>query len=291
MAQYDFAVIGGDKRIACMIPILEKKGYSLIAYGIQDADKKERAVKPVKKADSLKEAVENAKAVIGGIPMIKQQQIVICERLADVSARNLMTCMKAEQKVFAGLIPESFREECREQGIICYDFMGDETLAVYNAIATGEGAIMEAMKNKDTNLHGSCSLVLGYGRCGKVLCDKLKGLSAKVTVSSGQPRELAEAEALGMKTVPLSRLKEEIGRYEYVFNTIPAPVLSKEFLKKMDEDVLIIDIASAPGGVDYEAAHRLGIRAIQCLGIPGRYAPVTSAAYLADYVDKTIHLQ
>ena len=60
--------------------------------------------------------------------------------------------------------------------------MKDESIAVFNAVATAEGAILEAMLHKQTNIHHSRTLVLGYGRCGKVLSEKLKGLSAHVTV-------------------------------------------------------------------------------------------------------------
>ena len=49
----------------------------------------------------------------------------------------------------------------------------------------------------------------------------------------------------------------------------------------------IIDIASAPGGVDYEAAGALGIAAKLCLGLPGKYAPKTAGEILAEEIMKT----
>jgi dipicolinate synthase subunit A len=36
---------------------------------------------------------------------------------------------------------------------------------------------------------------------------------------------------------------------------------------------VVIDIASAPGGVDFEAAKQLGIAAKLCPGLPGKYSP------------------
>lgn len=182
------------------------------------------------------------------------------------------------------MIPEAFRQECDERGIRCYDYMKDESIAVFNAVATAEGAILEALFHKDTNIHRSNTLVLGYGRCGMVLAQKLKGLSAFVTVCGKSPVELARAEAMGMEILSLDCLAEKAGNFEYIYNTIPALVLEEGILAKMQKDALIIDIASGKGGVDYQAAERLDVEALHCLGLPGKYAGKISAKRLAEYV-------
>ncbi|MFR3070454.1 MAG: dipicolinate synthase, partial [Enterocloster sp.] len=46
----------------------------------------------------------------------------------------------------------------------------------------------------------------------------------------------------------------------------------------------VIDIASAPGGEDFEACKRAGIRAKLCPGLPGRFSPLASAQILRDAV-------
>ena len=164
--------------------------------------------------------------------------------------------------------------------------MKEETIAVFNAVATAEGAIAQAICGKDTNLHGSRALVLGYGRCGRVLCEKLKGLSAHVTVCTRNPEAQAWARAMGMETMDTlsaKREKEKLPLFEYIFNTVPAVILKEEELRKMNREALIIDIASGAGGVDYEAADKFGIKALQCLGLPGRYAAKTSADCLAEF--------
>ncbi|MFR2331473.1 MAG: hypothetical protein ACLS63_00345 [Flavonifractor plautii] len=39
---------------------------------------------------------------------------------------------------------------------------------------------------------------------------------------------------------------------------------------------LVIDLASKPGGVDFDAAARLGVKAFWALSLPGKVAPVTA---------------
>lgn len=281
MAEYDIAVIGGDKRTAYMIPFFREKGYRVIGYKIQDLKKagleagaeagirvgREAGVRTESGtdmradcyADSLKQAVESAEVIVGGIPI---------EKKGIVNLRELSRHIRKYHKIFGGVIPESFRQECSERGILCYDFMKDESIAIFNAVATAEGAILEAMLHKQTNIHKSKSLVLGYGRCGKVLAEKLRGLSAEVTVCGDNPVELALAQALGTDVLALKDLGERVAEYEYIYNTIPALVLDEELLKKARKDTLIVDIASGRGGLDYKEAEEAQVRALHCLGLP-----------------------
>ena len=57
-------------------------------------------------------------------------------------------------------------------------------------------------------------------------------------------------------------------------------VLDSNLLKCVGRDTIIIDIASAPGGVDFECAKRFGINASLCLSLPGKYSPQTSGKIL-----------
>ena len=55
MAEYDIAVIGGDKRTAYMIPFFMEKGYRVIGYKVYR--NKNMEIKADGYADSLKQAV------------------------------------------------------------------------------------------------------------------------------------------------------------------------------------------------------------------------------------------
>ena len=70
MAEYDIAVIGGDKRTAYMIPFFMERGYRVIGYKIYH--KNDMEIEADGYADSLKQAVESAKVIVGGIPIEKK---------------------------------------------------------------------------------------------------------------------------------------------------------------------------------------------------------------------------
>lgn len=75
MAEYDIAVIGGDRRTAFMIPFFQENGYRVISFGIQETDKENADGR----AHSLKEALDGADVIVGGIPLEKEGVLEIRE--------------------------------------------------------------------------------------------------------------------------------------------------------------------------------------------------------------------
>lgn len=280
MKKYDFAIVGGDKRTASMAQVFALKGYEVVCYGTAENPCHEK----IHYALTLQEAVSKAPVIVCGIPFAQEDALYFTDNSIHVPLTELQRMLRKMHKIFGGVISEDFRRGCEKRGIDCYDFMLDEPLAIYNAIATAEGAILEALLHKNTHLHQSNVLVLGYGRCGRVLADKLSGLSARVTVCSKQHQELASAEALGFSVMPLAKLPKSIKRFEYIFNTIPSTVLTENVLRNMKADSLIIDIASNRVGADYVTAENLNRKILFCPGLPGKYAPFSCAENLADFV-------
>lgn len=271
---YDFAVLGGDLRQSYMAKQLSERGFSVITYGIVSGEKQ---------ADSMEEAVVNARALIGPIPFSKDREnLVSMACREDFGIEDVKRCLTKGQSIFAGCIPDDFCGYCEDIGVAVHDFMKMDSVAVKNAVSTAEGAVAEAVFDSPLQIQGSQCLVLGFGRCGSVLAEKLNLWSAEVTVAARNPTQRAQAESFGMNAVSLKDLKQEIPQADFIFSTIPSLVLDRECLELAKKEVLIVDIASAPGGVDYEAAEELGIDARLCLGIPGKYAACSAAAILTE---------
>lgn len=152
------------------------------------------------------------------------------------------------------------------------------------ALPTAEGALQLAMESTDRTLHGSRCLIIGYGRIGRLLADRLLALGAEVTVSARKYGDLAWIEARGCRSVRIGALAGHLDRFDLIFNTAPALILDEARLRETREDCVIIDLASAPGGVDLEAARRLARQAIPAPGLPGKVAPRTAAAAIRDSV-------
>ena len=59
-------------------------------------------------------------------------------------------------------------------------------------------------------------------------------------------------------------------------------------IKEKNKDVIIIELASNPGGVDFEKANELDLNVIKALGLPGKVAPYTAAKYIKKVIKKII---
>jgi dipicolinate synthase subunit A len=55
---------------------------------------------------------------------------------------------------------------------------------------------------------------------------------------------------------------------------VPAPVVDRDVLGRVQKDTLVVDVAAPPGSVDWDAAKELGVTAIWARGL-GKRAPVT----------------
>jgi len=185
----------------------------------------------------------------------------------------------------AGGIKESVYKLAEENKINIIDILENEKLAVLNAIPTAEGAVQIAMEESETTIHDSSCLILGFGRIGKILAKMLNGCGAKVYCEARSEEDLSWIEACGYEKIPLENLDKNLDRYDYIFNTIPHMMLDRIRLDKIKEECLIIDLASKPGGVDFDYAKEKGMKAIFAPGLPGKVAPLTSAKYIKEVVN------
>lgn len=137
------------------------------------------------------------------------------------------------------------------------------------------------MEKLPVTLWGSECLVLGYGRIGRLLAQRLHALGARVTVAARKYGARAWAEAFGWKAVPIDRLSGCLGNIQAVFNTAPSLILDSTLLAELPPDCLCMDLASKPG-IDFPAAEQLGLKTVWARGLPGKAAPVTAAAAIRD---------
>jgi dipicolinate synthase subunit A len=162
-----------------------------------------------------------------------------------------------------------------------------DEIAVLNSVPTAEGAIQVAMEETKITIHGSTCLVVGFGRCGLAIVQRLLALGAHVTVAARSRSDLARAAVLGARGLDLAKLAT-MTDFDLIFNTVPALVLDWPYLRLVNRDVVIIDIASSPGGTDFEAARQLGLRAIHALSLPAKVAPITAGEILVRAVHRLL---
>jgi len=195
--------------------------------------------------------------------------------------RHLLRRLPPGAVLVTGRAGTLLAREAQQVGVVVHELLARDDFAYYNALPTAEGAIWEAMKRADITLAHSQAHVVGFGRCGKALAGQLRGLYALTTVVVKDATSRAEAAAAGFSVCTLDHWETVLPEADFIFNTAPALVLDRQRLLLTKPSVVIIDIASAPGGVDFAAARALGRTAVLCPGLPARIAPKTAGLALA----------
>ena len=280
---YNFLVVGGDKRINYLASKLLKDGNSVYTFankieGATEIDEEENIKKY--KYDIIISSMPLSRDNINVYTPLSNKTVRL-EELYDISKGKIL---------IAGKIPKCFMQEDFKvkDKVICYDILQDEVTTILNTIPTAEGAIQIAMQETDYTLSGKRALVIGFGRVGKTLANMLGKLGMEVYCEARKDVDLAWIKAYGYKPVPLKEMKNNLCKMNVIFNTAPILILDKSTLILLNKKTLIIDLASAPGGVDYETAEKLGIKAILASALPGKVAPDTCAEYLQKFVYKVI---
>jgi dipicolinate synthase subunit A len=284
---YTFLIAGGDLRyITLAEKLAENRDNAVYAVGF-DAGAYTAADKSML-ISSLHTHTERADCLILPIPAsIDGENVTTPFYSMKLPIADLLPFVKTGGKVFGARFSPELTALFENAGLGVIDYSNREDFAVMNAVATSEGAIQVAMEKLTCTLSSRNILVLGMGRIAKTLLKMLRAFSPSVTAAARKTSDIAWAEILGGKGVHLTDLFENtpaLGEFDLIFNTIPNMILSRDKLLKLNKNALIIDLASRPGGIDFEAAKELGIKTEWALSIPGKVAPVTSGCVIAQTI-------
>ena len=186
---------------------------------------------------------------------------------------------------FGGNADEEVLKYAKNNHIQYHNILEYEAFAVLNAIPTAEGALMTVMQNTPNTVHGSKTLVLGYGRIGKAVAGIFYACHSNVTVAARSEEALAYAKGNGYQCIRLSKLASVVGQQDYLLNTIPALILDRQMLSDLKPGALIVDLASGTSNVDHAAAQELGLTVIQAAALPAKVAPASAAQYVKETIE------
>lgn len=197
-----------------------------------------------------------------------------------VAFSHLLDQLSPNQFVCGGRVGQITHALGLQRGITIHDYLAREELAIANAVPTAEGCLQLAMERLPITVHGARILVIGYGRVGRATAVRFGALGAKVTVAARRYDQLACSKSDGFDADRIGQLAGYLCSYDCVVNTVPAEILGESELTDIEPDCLIIDLASAPGGVDLNAATRLERTIVTAPALPGRVAPSSAGALI-----------
>ncbi|MCX7921563.1 MAG: dipicolinate synthase subunit DpsA [Clostridia bacterium] len=281
MGKKKFTVVGGDLRSIKLSELIAADGNEVNIYGFKKAGFEVK----IPESDSLLTAIKDSDIVIGPLPCSSDNETLNAPFHTDkIYINELFKTMTKNQVFIAGRISEKIAQMAQVYKIYSLDLLEREEMAILNAIPTAEGAIQIAMEEMPITLHNCNAMILGFGRIGKILAKMLSGIGANVYVEARKYADIAWIRSYSYKPIFINELKSNLKNMDVIFNTIPHVILDTEMLGKVSKDCVIIDLASKPGGVDFDKARELGVKTIWALSLPGKVAPVTAAEFIKDTI-------
>lgn len=272
-----FGIVGGDERMKFLAQHIAADGFPVCVCGLE-------ALSPCRGVaeTDLVTLAEKSTVVLFPLPASRDGLYLNAPYAKDkIELNDDFARLFLNHTVYGGMLQKLIASSPVWREVAPEDYYRREELMVGNAIPTAEGAVGLAIQEYPGTINGAKCLITGFGRIGKSLALVLRAMGAEVYGSARRKEDLMLMRAFGVH--PLAY--REIGqRFDLIFNTVPARVLTLPMLRLQTEETIIIELASAPGGVDPAHAAACGIRFIDAPSLPGRVAPKTAAAYIKEAV-------
>ena len=267
MKDNTFLILGGDNRSLYLGEYLENEGFKVCYYAFNHTEC----------YNSLEEAMNSSDVIVLPLPFTKDRLTLNTPLFDDVVLiSDIIALLSHKKLVFGGQLPKSFCEELDSKNCPYCDYFLLDELAIYNAVPTAEGVVQVLIEELPITIHGMKCGVIGYGRVGKVLANTLSSLGADVTVFARKQSAFAEIYAASMKYKSIDTLTTENQEFDTLINTVPVKVLGVAQLAKLNPECVLIEVASAPFGIDFQGAKERAIKVVKAGSLPGKVAPKTA---------------
>lgn len=284
---YHVAVIGGDARQIEIIRRLNEWNATVYIAGFDQLNESFREATDL---DFDSEQVKKIDAIILPVPGTDENgQIdgIFSNRTIQLSEDWLKRTPEHCQ-VFTGITNSYLTNLMKKANRDLHPLMDRDDVAIYNSIPTVEGTIMLVIQHTDYTIHNSKLIVLGLGRVGMSLARIFDHIGADVSVGVRSTKSMARVYEMGLNAIDMNEIDKVDMECDILINTVPHLVVDQQVIKQLPSHALIIDLASRPGGTDFDFANKRGIKAILAPGLPGIVAPKTAGRIIADVMCRIV---
>jgi dipicolinate synthase subunit A len=270
------AVVGGDRREQEIARLAATTGATVRAFGFPWP---EAGIEGVTLAASATEALAGARFALFPIPGIAPSGALFAPSSPApiIPDRAMLSGMAGNAHIILGWGDDKLKAHAQALGITLHEYEWDQDLMLLRGPAIIEGLLRVVIENTDITIHKAKVAVVGQGSIGFLLARYMVALGAFTHVFARNPVQRAAAYAAGATVHTLDALPALASGLDMVFSTVPSRVVGRDVLERLPGHALVVDLAAPPGGVDFDAARSLGLKAVWARGLGSR-APVTVGA-------------
>ena len=284
MNQKHLAVLGGDSRQIHAAIRLRELGYTIRTTGFELAEEKDKLC-----PCSLAENLDNALAVVLPLPVTRDKKAlnaVFTDR--SIPLQTLLEMIPPHTTVFCGMAPVFFTKMLEAKHCRVADYFEREDLTLQNALLTAEGIIGILTEQLPCSIFGLSCAITGYGRVAKFTARALRALGADVSIFARSNIAVTQAKTDYFHALSLDKLPENAASFSCIINTVEHRIIGEDTIASSSKGCVFIEVASAPYGIDFEAVEKNGRTLIKAVSLPGKTAPKTAGAMIAQTIDKMI---
>jgi dipicolinate synthase subunit A len=269
-------MLGGDKREQEIARRAALTGADVRAHGFPWP---EQGIANVKRLDDPAAVLNGAKFALFPIPGISASGALFAPAAPApiVPDRAMLAAMAPRAHIILGWADKNLKAHAEALSIGLHEYEWDRSLMLQRTPAILEGLLKIVIENTAITIHNSTACVVGQGTIGAVLTRYLVALGAHTHIAARNPEQRAAAFVAGATPHLLEELSDLAPGLDFIFSTVPTRVVGEDVLSRLPKSALVVDLAAPPGGVDFDAAKRLGLTAIWGRGLGSR-APVTVGA-------------
>ena len=269
-------MLGGDKREQEIARRAAATGAEVRAYGFPCP---EQGISGVQHLTDPAAVLRGARFALFPIPGISASGALFAPAAPApiVPDRSMLAGMSLRAHIILGWGDTNLKAHAEALSIKLHEYEWDRSLMLQRTPAIIEGLLKIVIENTAITIHNANVCVVGQGTIGTVLARYLVALGAHTHVAARNPEQRAAAYVAGATPHTLEELPALAPSLDFVFSTVPTRVVGEDVLSRLPKSALIVDLAAPPGGVDFDAAKLLGLKAIWGRGLGSR-APVTVGA-------------
>ena len=272
-SQLVVGMLGGDKREQEIARRAAATGAQVRAHGFPWP---EPGIQGVKHLNDPAAVLEGARFALFPIPGIAASGALFAPAAPApiIPDRAMLGGMAPRAHIILGWADQNLKAHCDALSIKLHEYEWDRSLMLQRTPAIIEGLLRIVIENSEITIHDAQACVVGQGTIGAVLARYLVALGARTHVAARNPEQRSAAYVAGATPHALDELPSAGADARFRVLDGALARARRRRARTPAKSALIVDLAAPPGGVDFDAAKRLGLRAIWGRGLGSR-APVT----------------
>lgn len=236
-------------------------------------------------SDQLKD-MKYADVIYMGAKGVDRKNRLMMDNETIIVPENVLQKLKQGCWILTLIHNDYLQELSDSYGFHYKGLLDEENFVEKNSILTSEGVIAYLIMHRKYPIYQSRILVLGFGHCAKPIIRYLKVLGAYITVGVRNQKYKKNIEDMGCQYVCIDDIN--LQDIDILINTIPHVIVEKKQLNDAYKDIVMVDIASYPYGIDHHYALSIGLSSQILSSIPSKYAYGYAGKMIADEIERVI---